>query len=118
MFKRQHIRALQNKAWKAAALAEVQKKTPNQIAEDLRKSGDGFLASTEWKELRHRVLTAYGWTCMCCGAIPKQRRFVNVDHIKPRKRYPELALDFENCQVLCHTCNKRKGNGPSVDYRP
>ena len=34
----------------------------------------------------------------------------NIDHIKPRKFFPELALDILNLQLLCAKCNKRKGN--------
>lgn len=54
---------------------------------------------------------------MCCGAEPKDRRKINVDHIKPRKYFPELALVEDNLQVLCGTCNKRKGNRHQTDYR-
>ena len=40
-----------------------------------------------------------------------------ASHIKPRKTHPELALEFDNLQVLCADCNKRKGNKHSIDYR-
>jgi 5-methylcytosine-specific restriction endonuclease McrA len=54
---------------------------------------------------------------MRCGSEPKDRRKVNVDHIKPRKYFPELALCFDNLQVLCSRCNKEKGNKTATDYR-
>ena len=56
--------------------------------------------------------------CMRCGVTPRKRSDVNVDHIKPRKTHPHLALDFDNLQVLCRWCNKRKGNKNDADYRP
>lgn len=42
---------------------------------------------------------------------------MNVDHIKPRKLFPELALDPDNLQVLCHECNHGKGNWDMTDFR-
>ena len=42
---------------------------------------------------------------------------LNVDHIKPRKKYPKLALDVDNLQVLCNECNHGKGNRDDTDWR-
>ena len=35
---------------------------------------------------------------------------VHVDHIKPRRLFPSLALVESNLQVLCEVCNHGKGN--------
>jgi 5-methylcytosine-specific restriction endonuclease McrA len=42
---------------------------------------------------------------------------INVDHIKPRRKYPELALTESNLQVLCGTCNHGKGSWDETDWR-
>lgn len=42
---------------------------------------------------------------------------MNVDHIKPRKTHPHLALDPSNLQVLCDVCNHGKGNWDKTDWR-
>ena len=42
---------------------------------------------------------------------------MNVDHIKPRKLFPNLALDSSNLQVLCEVCNHGKGNWDMTDWR-
>lgn len=64
------------------------------------------------------ALKKYGPVCMCCGASPQTGAVVNVDHVKPRKLFPELALVLENLQILCHDCNHGKGNWDQTDWRP
>ena len=82
-----------------------------------KQSNDPFLASYEWRKLRMQALVKYGAICMCCGAKPPDA-VINVDHIKPRAVYPQLALSLDNLQVLCHDCNHGKGNWDETDWRP
>lgn len=63
------------------------------------------------------ALKKYSPRCMCCGATPKDGAVMNVDHIKPRKLFPNLALDINNLQILCHECNHGKGNWDQTDWR-
>lgn len=79
---------------------------------------DLFLLSYKWREVRMQVLIKYGARCQCCGASAKTGAVICVDHIKSRKTHPELALDFNNLQVLCDACNHGKGNWDSTDWRP
>lgn len=79
---------------------------------------DLFLKSFEWRRLRLKVIKKYGAVCMCCGASPATGAVINVDHIKPRKFFPELALEETNLQILCHDCNHGKGNWDQTDWRP
>lgn len=76
-----------------------------------------FLFSFEWRKLRLQALDKYGHVCVSCGSTPKSGAILNVDHIKPRKYFPELALDINNLQVLCSECNHGKGNWNHSDYR-
>lgn len=80
-------------------------------------ASDDFLSSYEWRRIRLVVLKRDGAKCACCGATPATGAVMNVDHIKPRKIYPELALDPNNLQVLCHECNHGKGNWDMTDFR-
>jgi len=89
----------------------------NEIAEKIKKKSKSFLQTAEWKKLRAIVVKTYGRRCMKCGTTPKNSKLTHVDHIKCRKDFPELALDFNNLQVLCCRCNKHKGNKNSIDYR-
>ena len=91
-------------------------KTSFKIAGEQRlgfKNDQQFYASWEWKELRYKVLTKYGPVCMLCGAKDN----IVVDHIKPRSKFPDLQLEFENLQVLCDSCNKGKSNKDYTDFR-
>lgn len=78
---------------------------------------DAFLESFEWRKIRMEALKKYGAKCMCCGATPAIGAVMNVDHIKPRKKFPELALSIDNLQILCHDCNHGKGNWDMTDWR-
>lgn len=82
-----------------------------------KSSNDNFYTSWEWTTLRMKVIKTYGRRCMCCGATPSDGAVIQVDHIKPRSLRPDLALDFDNMQVLCQVCNRGKGNWCSRDYR-
>ena len=84
----------------------------------VRPSSPEFLQTFAWRKLRMQVLKHYGRRCMCCGATPDTGAVIHVDHIKPRKLFPQLALDFDNLQVLCGDCNHGKGNWDRTDWRP
>lgn len=91
--------------------------TPKKKKKEFVKT-DEFLKSYEWRKLRMLAIKKYGSKCMCCGATPATGEIMNVDHIKPRKYYPELALDLDNLQILCSPCNHGKGNWDETDWRP
>jgi len=95
----------------------VQARKGREEAKNAAVGGDGFLRSYKWRVLRMKVLEARGARCECCGATPADGVKMNVDHIKPRLRHPELALEFSNLQVLCDACNHGKGNWSQRDWR-
>lgn len=74
-----------------------------------KEEADTFYNSWEWKRIRYQVLKERGARCSICGADNTNARIV-VDHIKPLRQYPELALEKSNLQVLCDDCNKGKSN--------
>ena len=80
---------------------------------------DNFYESWTWKDLRYQVIKKYGRRCMNCGQSPSKENKVSlhVDHIKPVRKHPELALDINNLQVLCGDCNQGKGFWDETDFR-
>lgn len=81
-----------------------------------KKSGD-FYRSKEWLSLRFQVLKAHKHICVLCGSTPETGAIMDVDHIKPRSKYPHLALDINNLQILCRVCNLGKSNNDETDFR-
>lgn len=76
---------------------------------------ESFYNSEEWKTLRDKVFQKYPAICMRCG----NKNHLEVDHVKPRAKYPKLKLDIDNLQVLCRDCNLLKGvkDDPKWDFR-
>lgn len=85
----------------------------------LRSGGakSGFYKTKAWRSLRYQVLRERGRRCECCGCTPKDGREVHVDHIVPRSKSPDLALEKDNLQVLCADCNLGKSNTDSIRWR-
>ena len=109
---------IRNKKPKNKTIRSVVRKAEKEKSDnnDFVKS-DAFLSSYEWRRLRMEALKMHGARCQCCGASPSTGAVLNVDHIKPRRKYPHLALDIDNLQVLCGACNHGKGNWDETDWR-
>jgi hypothetical protein len=78
---------------------------------------DPFHNSQEWLELRYKALLKHNGCCQLCGSRGGDGNPIQVDHIKPRSKYPELALTMSNLQVLCRRCNIGKSNKDETDWR-
>lgn len=118
-------RVSRQNGYNAASLRIEKKKrapvhTKKAIKSGSRKAkSNAFYASWEWKQVRYESLQMHGRQCMCCGWTPEQgsKGYLCVDHIKPRSKFPELALDVSNTQVLCNSCNMGKSNVHQDDFR-
>ena len=86
---------------------------PVWVKNEIRGRWTSIQNSGAWSRLREAVFKAYGRRCMRCGSGKK----ANADHIIPKSKAPELALEWNNLQVLCEDCNFQKGQMVPVDYR-
>lgn len=71
---------------------------------------ESFYQSAEWKAARRDVIARQGPICRGCQKSIVDDSNLTVDHIKPRSKYPSLQLAISNLEVLCRSCNSRKGN--------
>lgn len=76
-----------------------------------------FYGSHEWRALRYDALKRDDGKCVLCGRSAADGFVMNVDHIEPIKRCPDLALVLSNLQTLCAICNEGKGNRDNTDWR-
>lgn len=115
-------KALRRAKKKKAHIGTKQEQSERRVAAYVKNSRidptkDDFLLSFEWRSVRMMALKRYGPKCQCCGATPADGVKMHVDHIKPRKLFPHLALSLDNLQVLCEVCNHGKGNWDMTDWR-
>ena len=89
-----------------------------ELAEERKKRLDEteqFYSSPEWNLLRNQVIREEGSVCHICGKRIQNKNDITVDHIRPRSKYPNLALDRQNLHVLCRRCNASKGANDLLD---
>ena len=63
----------------------------------VRRYGAQVYRTRAWATLRLRAKRRDGWACVQCGA----RGRLEVDHVKPIRDRPDLALELANVQTLC-----------------
>lgn len=61
------------------------------------------------------VFRRFDWTCQICGL--RDPEIMEVDHIKPVRKFPHLKKNVKNLQVLCPNCHARKSNRENGIYR-
>ena len=91
---------------KDKAIEETQKST-------MVKYSESKYLTPSYLNLRRRIFNKYKTECMKCNATSN----LQLDHIKPVSKYPNLFLDINNMQILCKECNKEKSNINEIDYR-
>ncbi len=82
-------------------------------------ASDAFLQTREWAAVRYQALRANDGRRELCGRGKHQGVWLYVDHVQPRHKRPDLALEVRNCQVLCgpNGCNSGKGGRWQDDWR-
>lgn len=88
-----------------------------EIKRKLAANNDEFLQSKAWKRLHLQAVQKHGRRCQWCGASPETGAVLNVDHVLPRRLFPDLALRLDNLHVLCGDCNEGKDHWCMCDFR-
>lgn len=69
-------------------------------------NGGYYITDENWLRIRKVALGYFGNTCLSCGYTGTKG--IHVDHVLPKRDYPELTYDLMNLQVLCAACNYQK----------
>lgn len=70
------------------------------------KGGVGRRGTDAW--WRKQILERDSYTCQKCGLKEHLIGFMQVDHIRPKKIFPEFKYDMDNGRTLCPNCHRRK----------
>ena len=70
------------------------------------------LAVGDYKHVENKsaLIAASSGKCMYCEAFVRDTSFGDVEHIKPKGRYPTLEFDWDNLGFVCQRCNNAKGD--------
>ena len=81
-----------------------------------RKVGDcdNIDSTYRMKDLRREVKASQGNRCQMCGEVSER---MELHHILPVARFPELWNDRRNCVALCHDCHKEIHTNPWANIR-
>ena len=68
--------------------------------------------ATKYRDRRIKdvILAETNEKCAYCEAKCMDVDFGNVEHIRPKSKFPERMLDYQNLTLACRQCNTWKGN--------
>lgn len=92
----------------------VSEKFKKESEQKIQQYGNSFYTCPEWLQLRYQAFLIYGRKCQLCNVSDQ---ILHVDHIKPKSKFPELAFEIKNLQILCEQCNLGKSNLDETDWR-
>ena len=79
-----------------------------------KRKHDKFYSSRGWRRLRDQITLRDAYLCQICkrnGVITKIHPGSGdyaVDHIKPKRFFPDLYKDADNLETTCKTCHAIK----------
>lgn len=85
----------------------TQLKKSNKRYNSRRSDSDKFYDTAAWRRFRHHYLIMFP-LCVDCEAEGEIKPAIVVDHIKPFKERPDLALDESNMRGLCRLHDNRR----------
>lgn len=94
---------------------KADKKERVDFSQSMNEKIKEFYASYQWRRLRYLTLVRFGKKCAACGRSGEDV-VIQVDHIKPIRKFWNLRLKADNVQPLCELCNHGKGNWDETDW--
>lgn len=71
---------------------------------------DKLLAHYRHDEIKSALTESSHGKCAFCECIPSEGGYLNIEHFKPKARYPDSAFEWKNLLPSCAPCNGSKLN--------
>lgn len=71
-----------------------------------RSLRDCMLMDQKFNKVKSKILMTRGNSCQMCG-IPYSGESLQMHHVKPVTKFPELRYDPQNILVVCKECHKQ-----------
>lgn len=94
------------------------KRTEYQKQYNEKNPQNSELRSSRWSDKRKFIIRRDGGVCQRClikfGKVNNHN--LQVHHIKPRIKYPDLMYEDSNLICICKTCNLQLGTKEELDF--
>lgn len=87
-----------------ARLKAVRKRLTPKWVRHYRERKGKKPSDTYWRDFQPALSDVFFSLCAYCEAVCKGE----VDHFRPKSRFPELVYRWSNWVLACHTCNQNK----------
>lgn len=80
-----------------------------------RREGDPAVPAAALTRYRHpeikaAIVAEANDKCVYCESLVQHVYPGDVEHVKPKAKFPQLVLDWENLAFVCAACNSAKGD--------
>jgi 5-methylcytosine-specific restriction enzyme A len=89
------------------------RKRPWHTGRGFKQKKDNFYNNQPWRKLRKRKLINDP-LCEQCKQEGRTTAANTVDHIRPRRWWPDLELEYSNLRSNCTKCHNRKSAKETV----
>ena len=80
------------------------------------KVDDKYYDRYNTKSVKETLKEMSNELCCYCEARTGVVEFGNIEHLKPKKKFPKYTYDWENLHLICTACNTMKGEKYDSQY--
>lgn len=83
---------------------------------NVNKDWSNFKKSKVGIQTEEALKEMYLGCCAYCEGIIGTTSYNQIEHFKPKSKFPELCYEYDNLHLACQICNSNKGDKYSEDY--
>lgn len=103
--------AKHGKSWTERLFKEIEK-----ARGDISKVPESFFSKYNAADVRTTLYNMYDALCCYCEERVGVVEYGNIEHRKPRRKFPASTYDWHNMHLSCTTCNTQKGDKYNKKY--